>query len=244
MNIREYEALTPNPYDQEFVPMESQLTIEDWLALPDTKPRYELIDGRLVQKPLDTIVANADDPVPADALLTVEDWVKLGDVKPPYELIAGKLVQKMVNSGKHSWATTQFSSICVVWAYATGWLFFQEGPGLRFGGQEGYVPDLMGYPPDATIDLSSSYYKNKPPFVAAEVLSPATAHIDRTHKKEVYARGGVKLYLLIDVDAHTLEVYRLENGVYGEPEVLRDNDVWQPPELSGLRVELAHLWRK
>lgn len=31
---------------------DSLLTVGDWAALPDTKPRYELLEGRLVQKPM------------------------------------------------------------------------------------------------------------------------------------------------------------------------------------------------
>jgi Uma2 family endonuclease len=30
--------------------VEALLSVDDWLALPDTKPRYELIDGKLIQK--------------------------------------------------------------------------------------------------------------------------------------------------------------------------------------------------
>jgi Uma2 family endonuclease len=33
-----------------FVSLDAMLTVDDWLSLPDTKPRYELIDGKLVQK--------------------------------------------------------------------------------------------------------------------------------------------------------------------------------------------------
>lgn len=35
---------------REFVSEDSLLSVREWDALPDTKPRYELIEGRLVQK--------------------------------------------------------------------------------------------------------------------------------------------------------------------------------------------------
>src|SRR5687767_14590921 len=35
---------------REFVSLDGLLTVEQWAALPDTKPRYELIEGKLVQK--------------------------------------------------------------------------------------------------------------------------------------------------------------------------------------------------
>ena len=36
--------------DEEFVSPDAMLTVKDWDALPDTKPRYELINGKLEQK--------------------------------------------------------------------------------------------------------------------------------------------------------------------------------------------------
>lgn len=41
-----------------FVSLDGRLTVEQWAALPDTKPRYELIDGILVQK-MTTTTAHA-----------------------------------------------------------------------------------------------------------------------------------------------------------------------------------------
>lgn len=35
---------------RKFVPRDALLTVEQWVAMPDTKPHYELVEGRLVQK--------------------------------------------------------------------------------------------------------------------------------------------------------------------------------------------------
>jgi Uma2 family endonuclease len=40
----------PKKPQRAFVTQDAMLTVDDWLALPDTKPRYELIEGKLVQK--------------------------------------------------------------------------------------------------------------------------------------------------------------------------------------------------
>lgn len=40
----------PRARREKFVLTDNKMTIENWAALPDLKPRYELIDGRLVQK--------------------------------------------------------------------------------------------------------------------------------------------------------------------------------------------------
>jgi Uma2 family endonuclease len=186
--------------------------------------------------------ARHDDFVSLDGLLTVDDWAALPDTKPRYELIDGKLVQKMTTTRRHTKAAGKFLRICDEWSDESGWQFFPEGTGVTITRRSGYVPDVVGFKPNAILDPDASY--SDAPFLVAEVLSPGTAEKDRTLKLRDYARAGVPMYLLIDPSAHTLEVYRLQDDTYGAPEVLRENDVWQPDELPGLRVELARLWMK
>jgi len=54
----------------------------------------------------------------------------------------------------------------------------------------------------------------------AEVLSPSTAHYDRTTKLRAYERAGVPEVWLIDPGASTVAVHRLAAGRYSEPVVL------------------------
>jgi Uma2 family endonuclease len=35
---------------ERFVSQDSMFTVEQWAAMPDTRPRYELVDGKLIQK--------------------------------------------------------------------------------------------------------------------------------------------------------------------------------------------------
>jgi len=55
----------------------------------------------------------------------------------------------------------------------------------------------------------------------AEVLSPTTASYDRTIKVPVYERAGVPEVWLIDTTHRTLTTYRLADGRYGSPTVLK-----------------------
>ena len=52
------------------------------------------------------------------------------------------------------------------------------------------------------------------PTLVVEVLSPSTTVSDRHTKMQLYARHGIPWYWLVDPDARTAEVYRLERGVY------------------------------
>jgi Uma2 family endonuclease len=52
------------------------------------------------------------------------------------------------------------------------------------------------------------------PDLVVEILSPSTAHIDRSLKKTLYERSGVKELWLVDPSGKSIEVYVLENERY------------------------------
>lgn len=177
-----------------------------------------------------------------ESLLTVDDLAALPDTKPRYELIEGRLVQKMTTKRKHSQAAGYLLVELVIWArtQSDNWQFFPEGTGVRINDYGAYVPDVVGFAPGAVLDPEESI--GGTPFLVAEVLSKSTSKRDRVHKLRDYASIGVQLYLIADPDKKTLEIHALKNGKYSSPQVLRDNDVWQPAELPELRLEVARLW--
>lgn len=70
-------------------------------------------------------------------------------------------------------------------------------------------PDVMvvcGEQPDRHLE--------RPPALAAEVLSPSTAARDREHKAALYAEFGVRHYLILDPQAATLERFELSDQQY------------------------------
>jgi Uma2 family endonuclease len=193
---------------------------------------------RLPRKPTE----RHDEFVSLDGLFTVEQWGAMPDVNPRYELIDGKLVQKMTTTRKHSKAAGKFLIARDRWAedHQNGWQFFPEGTGVMINVHRGYVPDVVGFTPDAELNPDEAV--GGAPFSVVEVLSPGTSKKDRTDKRRDYAVIGVPIFILIDTDARSMEVYRCENNTYGTPEILKNDDVWQPAELPGLRLETARLW--
>ena len=179
-------------------------------------------------------------PFNRDGALTVKQWAQMPEVKPPYELINGKLVQKMVTTNEHDWVTSRFMFACLTWAQSSDWRFFSQGSGTAIGERDGFIPDVMGFPPSVAIEPKATY--NPPPFLAVEVLSRGTSSQDKVEKKSSYARADVQLYLLIDLNRYEISVFRLENGAYGAPRVLAKNATWQPDELPGLHLKLKMLW--
>jgi len=52
------------------------------------------------------------------------------------------------------------------------------------------------------------------PDLVVEIASPGTAGYDRRQKQDAYARAGVPEYWIADPIARTIEVLRLNGGVY------------------------------
>ena len=177
-----------------------------------------------------------------DSMLTVEQWVAMPHTRPHYELVAGKLIQKMTTNTAHTWAAGKLLIALSQWGDDRGWTFLPEGTGVKLGEFGGAVPDVVGFSPDQPLHADANYYEQ--PFLVAEILSKRTAKRDRTRKVAGYAAIGVQLYLIIDPVARTVEVHSLQDGVYGTPRVLEDNDVWQVDELPGLTLPVEKLWFK
>jgi len=77
-----------------------------------------------------------------------------------------------------------------------GWWILDE-PELHLGAHV-VVPDLAGWQRSRVPQLPDAAYIELPPDWICEVLSPATAKLDRTQKLPIYAQFGVQWAWLID----------------------------------------------
>ncbi len=91
-----------------------------------------------------------------------------------------------------------------------GWLILIE-PELHLGDQI-VVPDLAGWRRERLPDLPQTAWFELAPDWVCEILSPATARLDRVAKSRIYAKAGVGHYWMVDPDAKTLEAFALQDG--------------------------------
>lgn len=89
-----------------------------------------------------------------------------------------------------------------------GWLVLFK-PELRMR-DDVLVPDLAAWRRERLPAVPTNEYPTAAPDWVCEVLSPATAGIDRIKKLAIYARQGVAYAWLVDPLQQTLEVLRLE----------------------------------
>lgn len=76
------------------------------------------------------------------------------------------------------------------------------------------------------------------PDLVIEVLSPSTAHRDRTFKRALYARHGVNEFWLVDIDARTIEILLLGSGGYETIATYGAGDVLASPSLIGFTLNI------
>ncbi|MFN3595530.1 MAG: Uma2 family endonuclease, partial [Thiobacillaceae bacterium] len=87
----------------------------------------------------------------------------------------------------------------------------------------------------------TAYFELAPDWLA-EILSPATARVDRTEKLPLYARWGVKHVWLVDPDLRTLEAYENQAGRWVLLAALKEDDAVQLPPFDAVAFSLAGLW--
>jgi len=105
------------------------------------------------------------------------------------------------------------------------WTFF--GADIQLGVHDIVRPDIAGWRRERLHNPGDQRPILTSPDWVCEVLSPSTAAHDKITKRNLYARSGIGHYWLVDVDAHTLEVFELVEqrwllvGTFGEDAVVR-----------------------
>jgi Uma2 family endonuclease len=75
-------------------------------------------------------------------------------------------------------------------------------------------PDLIFLAPGSGAAAEADDWVRGVPELLVEVLSPSSRRHDAVRKRALYERFGVAEYWLVDPQAESLEVYRLEGGKY------------------------------
>ncbi len=109
-------------------------------------------------------------------------------------------------------------------------------------GENGFTPDALFYK-SRELNTLYEYYLDGPAEMVIEVTTPAHERYDREIKRELYARGGVPEYIIIDPDREKrrVEFWRLVNGDY-QLQALDPDGRYRPESAPGLAIAPEHLW--
>ncbi|MBI4333733.1 MAG: Uma2 family endonuclease [Chloroflexi bacterium] len=80
------------------------------------------------------------------------------------------------------------------------------------------------------------------PDLVIEILSPATGTRDRTLKKTLYARHGVRELWIVDPDKETIEVAKLARTGFETTGLFKKGEILTSPVLPGLRLDTREVF--
>jgi Uma2 family endonuclease len=121
-----------------------------------------------------------------------------------------------------------------------GWWILDE-PELHFG-DDVLVPDIAGWRRERMPVLPNTPAFELPPDWVCEVISPSSRAHDRIRKMPVYARNEVAYAWLIDPLDQTLEVFRLDRGVWGAIASHQGEDTVRAEPFAEIEIPLSSLW--
>jgi Uma2 family endonuclease len=182
---------------------------------------------------------------PAKKMAVYEDLFRIPE-NMIGEIINGELMVTPRPSRKHTIATSRLGGE-IIPAYdfgrgggPGGWVIIVE-PEISLE-ESILVPDMAGWKKERfPVEEPHNWISVAPDWVC-EILSPATAQVDRTEKMPLYAQHQVSHAWLIDPILKTLEVFRFEPerwivlGVYAKSARVRAEP------FSEIELDLGLLW--
>ncbi len=123
-----------------------------------------------------------------------------------------------------------------------GWILLYE-PEVHLA-SDIIVPDYAGWRRTTLPELPDAAFLDVRPDWVCEVLSPSTQRTDRALKMPLYRRELVPHVWLIDPDAKTLEVYRLDGANYTLIDSYAEDVPVRAEPFEAIELDLGALWRK
>jgi Uma2 family endonuclease len=121
-----------------------------------------------------------------------------------------------------------------------GWVILDE-PELHLG-DDVFVADLAGWRRERMPEMPKTEIYTLAPDWICEVLSPATAELDRGTKMATYAREGVGHLWFVDPFQKSLEAFRLEDQNWTPQGNWSADAIVQAEPFTALALKLAPLW--
>ncbi|MCI2429553.1 Uma2 family endonuclease [Candidatus Acetothermia bacterium] len=177
-------------------------------------------------------------------VMTYEDYLRLPNDGKRYEILEGEIFVSPSPVTKHQRISRNLLAILHQHTY-------QHKLGEVFSAPTDVVlshtnvvqPDLLFVSNDRKKIITEKNIQGAPDLVV-EILSETSAEQDRTAKKQIYARHGVREYWLIDPDRETLEVYKLDAKIRAFEHVAtyQSDESFQSALFPGLEITLRELW--
>jgi Uma2 family endonuclease len=164
------------------------------------------------------------------------DLAALPDDQTRYEIIDGELFEMPSPTLAHAKAIMALIRLLLPLLDRLGGTLFTAPLDVFFAGADPVQPDLVALLPGSRARPVRRGVEG-PPDLLIEVLSPSNRAHDQVRKRELYARGGVREFWIVDPEQRVIEVVD-ERGVTVHRLDAASDPVLRSPLLGELAVSL------
>lgn len=173
--------------------------------------------------------------------LTYQDYRLLPDDGKRYEILDGDLYVTPSPTARHQIVSANLLSALADHVRAHGLGKVLTAPlDVIFAEDTIAQPDLL-FISNERLPILREWVHGAPDLVI-EILSPGTQQRDRTLKRYLYARYGVRELWLVDPEARSVEVFRLDAAADTPLRLFANRDVLTSDLLPGLGLAVDSLW--
>ena len=144
---------------------------------------------------------------------TYERYRELPDDRNRYEVLEGRLHVTPTPTTYHQLISRRIQFLFYELERAGQGQIYNAPVDLLMPGADPAQPDLVYVTREQENFVTKRGIEGVPELLV-EILSPSTARRDRVDKLHIYRKAGVRRYILVDVQARTLEVLLLEGETY------------------------------
>jgi Uma2 family endonuclease len=173
--------------------------------------------------------------------LTYQDYVLLPDDGKRYEILDGDLYVTPSPTARHQRVSRNLELALTEHVGAHGLGEVLDAPlDVILADDAIAQPDIL-FISNERLQIVRDWVHGAPDLVI-EILSPGTRDRDRTLKRRLYARHGVKELWLVDPEARTVEVFALNPTTETSPRSFAEGDTLTSGILPTLRLALNSIW--
>ncbi|MGE0432824.1 MAG: Uma2 family endonuclease [Planctomycetota bacterium] len=180
--------------------------------------------------------------------LTWDDYVRMPDDGMRREIIDGVLFMSPAPQEPHQETSLELVGVIRDWMRATGdngKLFYAPFDVILEESDDTVTvvqPDIL-YVRGIKRRLVEPRGVVGAPDLVIEIVSPSHPDRDRVTKRELYERHTIPEYWIVDPDARTIEVLRLDGAFYRQVGLFGQGDVVTTPLMPGPEIDVAYVTR-
>lgn len=173
---------------------------------------------------------------------TYEDYVNTPEDKR-YELLDGELIMTPAPAEIHQRISILLGWRLIQFVTENGLGRVYQAPfDVVLSNMDVVQPDLL-FVSNARAHVVTAANVQGAPDLVVEILSPSTAERDRTLKRRLYARHGVREYWIVDTEARSVAVLLLRGGGFEVAGTYGEGDTLTSPTLPGFELRVDDIFR-